>query len=214
MGLAERWEDCMHTMAMPTPTEAWDSVEEAVEKLHEIDSALGGLSLAEAAEQLQLMGVEVEGAGEAGALTVSWWVGNAIGCSITAAVGDKMVAAIDTLLSPVDWAWAVAKMNEVNYPIPSIEVSDVEETSTTSSSSAHEDPPPHPVINLGSDDAEWVRYLQRLLVEHHGYQIEIDGDFGTATGDAVRAFKQRHNLGGSTEVDQYTWRSLETATPQ
>jgi hypothetical protein len=152
MGHADRWKDCMHKMAMPTPTEAWDSVEEGLEKLHEIDSSLGGLSLAEAADQLQLMGAEVEGAGEAGALTVSWWVGNAIGCSITAAVGDEMVGAIDALLGPADWAWAVAKMSEVSYPIPSIDVSDVEDTSISSSSTAHEDPPPHPVIDQGSDD--------------------------------------------------------------
>jgi Putative peptidoglycan binding domain len=214
MGLADRWEGCMHEMSMPNLTEAWDGIEEAIEKLHEIDSSLGGISLAEAVEQLQLMGLELEGVADAAAVTVSWWVGNAVGCAITAA-GENMMGAIDTLLSPVDWDWAVAKMNEVNYPVPSIDLPEVEETSTRTSSTAQEDPPPHPVIDQGCDDAESVRDLQRLLVENHGYQIEIDGDFGTATADAVRDFKQRNNLGSSTEVDQYTWRALEMAdSPQ
>lgn len=213
MGLADRWDDCMQTMGMPTPTEAWDTVEEAVDKLHEIDTALGGLGLAEAAEQLELMGVVVPVAAETGGVIVSAWVGVAVGCTITAAVGGKIVDGIDWLVqqSPV-WDWAQAKMNEVNYPIPSFEGLGVAETTTTrSSSTAQEDPPPHPAIDQGSDEAESVRYLQHLLVEGYGYQIEIDGDFGPATAAAVLDFKHQHNLESSTEVDQYTWRALESA---
>lgn len=213
MGLADRWEDCMDTMSMPTPTEAWHSAEEAVEKLHEIELALGGLTLHEAAEQLMLMGVGLEGGAQAaaiaGAVTVSYWVGNAVGCTVTAAFGEQIAEAIDYLVQPVTWTWVEAKMNEVNYPIPSIEFRDVEETGIRSSSTAQDDPPPHPVIDRGCDDAESVRYLQRLLVEQHSYQIRIDGDFGPATAAAVRDFKQRHNLGSGTEVDHHTWRALE-----
>src|SRR5262249_10865805 len=115
MGLGDRWAGCMHTMGMPTPTEAWDSAVEGIEKLHEIDLALGGLGLAEAAEHRGKRGVVLEGAGEAGALTVSWWVGNAIGCIVTAAVGDQIVDAIDYIVQPVNWAWIEAKMYQVNY---------------------------------------------------------------------------------------------------
>jgi Putative peptidoglycan binding domain len=212
MGFADEWGNCLHTMGLPTPTEAWDSLQEAVEKLHEIDTALGGLSLAEAAEQLQLMAVTLEVGAEAGAVGVSWWVGNAIGCIITAAVGNKIVDAIDWLVQSELWVWAQFKTNEVNYTLPSFEGLGVAETTTTrSSSTAQEDPPPHPVIDQGSGEAEWVRYLQRLLVENYGYQIETDGAFGPATAVAVSDFKQQHNLGSSTEVDQYTWRALETA---
>jgi hypothetical protein len=213
MGFGDRWGQCLHTMGMPTPAEAWDDTQEAVEKLHEIDTALGGLGLAEAVEQLEAMGVSLEVAGEAGAVAVSWWVGNAIGCIVTAAVGDKIVDAIDYLVQPVNWAWVQAKMNEVNYPIPSLDglLPVTEETTTRSSTTAQDDPPPHPVIDQGSGEADWVRYLQGLLVQNYGYQIAIDGAFGPATVAAVLDFKQQHNLGSSTEVDQYTWRALETA---
>jgi hypothetical protein len=209
MGLEDRWEDCMHTMHMPTPTEAWHSAEEAIEKLHEIDLALGGVGLLEAAEHLKHMGVVVRVGAQAAAVTVSWWVGNAVGCTITAAFGEEIADAIDYLRQPLTWTWVEEKMNEVNYPIPSIEFRDVEETGIRSSSTTQDDPPPHPVIDRACDEAEWVRYLQRLLVEQHGYQIEIDGDFGPATAAAVRDFKQRHNLGSGTEVDHHTWRALE-----
>jgi hypothetical protein len=202
----------MNTMGLPTPTEAWDSVQEGVEKLHEIDTALGGLGLAEAVEQLGAMGVSLEVGAPAAAVTVSWWAGNAVGCIVTAAVGDKIVDAIDWLVQPVNWTWVQAKMNEVNYPIPSFEgLGTPEETTTRSSSTAQDDPPPHPVIDQGSAEADWVQYLQRLLVENHGYQIAIDGVFGPATAAAVLDFKQQHNLGGSTEVDQTTWGARETA---
>jgi len=203
----------MHTMGMPTPAEAWDSAVEGIEKLHEIDLALGGLGLLEAAEHLAQMGLVLEGASEAGALTVSWWVGNAIGCIVTAAVGDQIVDAIDYIVQPVNWAWIEAKMNQVSYPIPSF-AGTPEETTTRSSSTAHDDAPPHPVIDCGSHEADWVRYLQQLLVEHYGYHIGVDGDYGTKTATAVRDFKHRHNLGGSTEIDYHTWKALEGVAAQ
>jgi hypothetical protein len=210
MGLGDRWEDCMDTMGMPTPEEAWHTVEEAIEKLHEIDLALGGMGLLEAAKHLQHMGVAIKVVPQAAALTVSWWVGNAVGCVVTAAVGEQLREAIEFLARPVTWTWVEAKMNEVNYPM--IELPTVEETTTRSSSTTQDDPPPNPVIDRGSDEADWVRYLQRLLVEQHGYQLDIDGDFGPKTAAAVRDFKQRHNLGNGTEVDRHTWRALEAAT--
>jgi hypothetical protein len=213
MGFADQWGNCLNQTGMPTPTQAWDSVQEAVEKLHEIDISLGGLSLADAAEQLALLNISLEPAAEAGALLVSAWVGVAVGCTITAAVGEKIVDAIDWLVQQSGyWDWVQAKMNEANYPMPSFEGLGVaEDTTTRSSSTAQEDPPPHPVIDQGSGEAEWVQYLQRLLVENYGYQIDADGAFGPATAAAVSDFKQQHNLGSSTEVDQYTWRALETA---
>jgi hypothetical protein len=201
----------MHTMGMPTPHEAWDSATEALEKLHEIELAMGGIGIAEAAEHMAQMGVVLEGAGEAGALTVSWWVGNAIGCIVTAAVGDKIVDAIEYIVEPINWSWIEAKMNQVSYPIPSFAgvYGSPEETTTRSSSTAHDDPPPHPVIDCGTHEAEWVRYLQQLLVERYGYHIDVDGDYGTKTATAVRDFKHHHNLGGSTEIDYHTWQALE-----
>lgn len=152
MGLADRWDDCMHTMGMPTPSEAWDSAEAAVEKLHEIDTALGGLGLLEAAAQLEEMGVDLAVGGDAAAITVSWWVGNAVGCTVTAAVGDRIVEAIEALQQPVTWDWAVAKMNEVDYPIPTFDAGTAEETSIRSSSTAQDDAPPEPVADQGSDE--------------------------------------------------------------
>jgi hypothetical protein len=215
MEFADRWDECMHTMKMPTPSEALDGAEEAaeklLEKLHEIDTTLGGLGLAEAAEQIEAMGISLEVGGDAAALTVSWWVGNAVGCTVTAAIGDRIVDAIDYLAET--WEWIEAKTSEVSYTIPSLDdiKATVEEIETRSSSTAQDDPPPHPIIDQGSGEAKWVRYLQRLLVENHGYQIAIDGAFGPRTAAAVRDFKEHNNLGDSTEVDHYTWRALETA---
>jgi hypothetical protein len=146
----------MNAMGMPTPSEAWDSAEEAVEKLHEIDTALGGLGLAEATEQLQALGISLEVGADAAALTVSWWVGNAIGCTVTAVLGEQIVDAIDYLVQPITWAWIQAKANEVSYPIPLLDDIKVteEEVSTRSSSTAQDDPPPDPTIDQGSAETD------------------------------------------------------------
>jgi hypothetical protein len=49
MGFGDRWGQCLHTMGMPTPTEAWDDVQEAFDKLHEADTELGGWCLSRVA---------------------------------------------------------------------------------------------------------------------------------------------------------------------
>ncbi|MBV2357743.1 peptidoglycan-binding protein [Streptomyces sp. J2-1] len=52
-----------------------------------------------------------------------------------------------------------------------------------------------------------VTELQRLL-RHHGYSIEIDGDFGSGTATAVRAFQSAHGLSADGQVGANTKREL------
>ena len=82
MGFSDDWTSCMHRMQLPTPSEAWHSAAEALEKLHEIDMAMGGIGLAEAAESFEAVGVAIEVGAEAAPILVSWWAGNAVGCIV------------------------------------------------------------------------------------------------------------------------------------
>ncbi len=72
-------------------------------------------------------------------------------------------------------------------------------------------------LTIGSRGAE-VRELQRLLNER-GYPVEVDGDFGTKTKNAVRAFQSQNldQLGQPLVVDgkvgPLTWWSLTHRKP-
>ena len=74
-------------------------------------------------------------------------------------------------------------------------------------------PYPGRVLRQGSygDD---VRALQGYLNYIAGYntaipRVNVDGDFGTATANAVRAFKEAYSLPGNPErVDAITWNSI------
>jgi hypothetical protein len=211
MGFGDNWTGCMHTMGMPTPTEAWDSAVEALEKLHEVELALGGIALHEAIEQMALYGVTLEGGGAAAGLTVSWWAGVSIGCIVTAAVGDKIVDAIDFILQPINWDWIAANMNAVGYAVP-IELASYEEASTRSSYAAHEDPAPPrpnpPLLCEGEGPADWVQHLQELLASGGYYTGQIDGIFGPITFEAVRTYQHTNGLLVDGIVGPQTWGSL------
>jgi peptidoglycan hydrolase-like protein with peptidoglycan-binding domain len=49
--------------------------------------------------------------------------------------------------------------------------------------------------------------LQRLLV-HHGYAVDVDGDFGAGTASAVRSFQSSHGLTADGQVGTNTKRAL------
>jgi hypothetical protein len=209
MGFSDDWTSCMHRMQLPTPSEAWHSAAEALEKLHEIDMAMGGIGLAEAAESFEAVGVAIEVGAEAAPILVSWWAGNAVGCIVTAAVGDRIVDAIDYILEPVNWDWISAKMLEVSYPMPSFEgLGAQEEVAMDYSSTAQDDAPPNPILEPNCTESDWVEYAQGLL-NLHGYDLAVDGKFGTHTTAAVLDFKQRNGLGAGPEIDYYTWQHLE-----
>lgn len=57
------------------------------------------------------------------------------------------------------------------------------------------------------DVTDAVRGAQRQLVKH-GYDLEVDGNFGTLTDEAVRAFQGRKDLVVDGIVGQATWRHL------
>lgn len=52
-----------------------------------------------------------------------------------------------------------------------------------------------------------VRALQTQL-NKHGYNLAVDGVFGTGTQNAVLNFKQNHYLGGGSTVGATTWQEL------
>lgn len=52
-----------------------------------------------------------------------------------------------------------------------------------------------------------VSELQRLL-RHHGYSVEVDGDFGAGTETAVRSFQSAHGLSVDGQVGTNTKREL------
>lgn len=53
-----------------------------------------------------------------------------------------------------------------------------------------------------------VRSAQTLLRYRFGYQIAVDGDFGTATAQAVRSFQRDRGLGVDGIVGAKTWAKL------
>jgi peptidoglycan hydrolase-like protein with peptidoglycan-binding domain len=66
-----------------------------------------------------------------------------------------------------------------------------------------------PIIKKGSKGG-FVKTLQRLLVAL-GYSCGssgIDGDFGSATDKAVRAYQKKKNLGVDGIVGKNTWGSI------
>jgi hypothetical protein len=53
-----------------------------------------------------------------------------------------------------------------------------------------------------------VRALQRLLKYKFGYNINVDGDFGPDTKDAVKDFQTNHGLNSDGIVGPKTWKKL------
>lgn len=75
--------------------------------------------------------------------------------------------------------------------------------------------PEDPVLRRGNK-GEDVKTLQKLLVEK-GYSVGscgIDGDFGSATQKAVKAFQKDNKLTADGVVGQKTWDALKKATPK
>ncbi|MGH3656895.1 MAG: peptidoglycan recognition protein family protein [Micromonosporaceae bacterium] len=62
------------------------------------------------------------------------------------------------------------------------------------------------VLQPGST-GEAVRAAQRQL-DYQGFDTAVDGQFGPRTGQAVRAFQDRHGITASGVVEPPTWRAL------
>ncbi len=63
------------------------------------------------------------------------------------------------------------------------------------------------MLRMGSSGAR-VRELQALLVRA-GHPVKVDGDFGTATKDAVKAFQKKQRIKADGVVGPETFRRLE-----
>ena len=63
-------------------------------------------------------------------------------------------------------------------------------------------------VKKGNDN-QHVKDLQWLLRNKHEYKsLKIDGDFGDATGEAVRGFQKKHGLTVDGIVGKNTWKEL------
>ncbi|MEV0902828.1 peptidoglycan-binding protein [Actinoplanes sp. NPDC049802] len=65
---------------------------------------------------------------------------------------------------------------------------------------------PWPTTRQGST-AHQVQTLQYLLLAH-GHTVNVDGVFGSETGDAVRAVQRAKDLPDDGVVDAATWQAL------
>lgn len=63
-----------------------------------------------------------------------------------------------------------------------------------------------PILGQGSDGSA-VRVLQQLL-NFKGYTLEVDGQFGSLTEQAVKEFQLAHDLTVDGIVDSKTWHNL------
>lgn len=64
-----------------------------------------------------------------------------------------------------------------------------------------------PANIVQGDKGGCVTELQRLL-RHHGYAVDVDGDFGPGTAGAVRSFQSAHGLSVDGQVGSNTKREL------
>ena len=64
----------------------------------------------------------------------------------------------------------------------------------------------HPMLESGSQGSA-VRTLQQALVGQ-GYDIDVDGDFGNGTYEAVVAFQEANGLDADGVVGPNTWAAL------
>ena len=58
------------------------------------------------------------------------------------------------------------------------------------------------------DSGDQVKTLQCLLNTHHGAEVEVDGDFGRGTREAVRAFQKKNGLKADGVVGNKTLEKL------
>jgi peptidoglycan hydrolase-like protein with peptidoglycan-binding domain len=69
-----------------------------------------------------------------------------------------------------------------------------------------------PTISEGTPDTNSTTVLQTKL-NQLGYQVTVDGSFGSGTTAAVKQFQTDHKLAATGTVDAATWNALLTATP-
>lgn len=71
-----------------------------------------------------------------------------------------------------------------------------------------------PTLRRRDDNPDgWVEYLQTLL-NGYGYGLDVDGDFGRLTDEAVRDFQTARHLKVDGIVGNQTWSALRGEAPQ
>jgi murein L,D-transpeptidase YcbB/YkuD len=214
----EDFDHSLHSLGLPSPgeidpLEAYDLISELVEgidltdKTATVAEALAALEAAEAAAVL------AETAAAAMLLTGSFYVGALVGAAIYASgkqAWDELTAPID-LRQLLEWAKA--------YEAPILDLPVTEEVSWyPETAAAHDDaPPPAPpypghVLRCDSTDSESVELIQQALAVS-GYDVAVDGDFGSDTQAAVEAFQAARGLDVDGEVGPTTWEALFETAP-
>ena len=124
-----------------------------------------------------------------------YYNGSTCECSVNVQYHEKMQAN--------RWThWAIAKCFASNYEPPKEPEKQPEKGQSTVNKTIRKG-------NMG----ELVKQCQTML-QKLGYDLGIcgvDGDFGTATEKAVRAFQKAHNLSVDGVVGKNTWAALEAA---
>lgn len=70
----------------------------------------------------------------------------------------------------------------------------------------------YPLLRQGSSN-NFVYLLQFILVNDYGYNLSVDGIFGSRTASAVRDFQSNNGLAVDGLVGANTWRTLLTLPP-
>ncbi len=215
----EDFNHSLETLGLPSPgelepVEAYEFISHLVEGIEltedgaTVAEALGAVAVAEAAAAAS------ETVGAAMLLTASFYGGALIGAAIYAS-GKQ---AWEELTAPIDISQLLEWSKQYEAPILDLppdapEVSWYPETTT-----AHEDaPPPAPdypghVVRCDSTDRDSVERIQTALAAS-GYDIAVDGDFGSDTQAAVESFQEARGLDVDGDVGPDTWAALfETAT--
>jgi murein L,D-transpeptidase YcbB/YkuD len=209
----EDFDHSLHSLGLPSPgeidpLEAYDLISELVEgidltdKTATVAEALAALEAAEAAAAL------AETAAAAMLLTGSFYVGALVGAAIYAS-GKQ---AWDELTAPIDLRQLLEWAKDYEAPILDLPVSE-EVSWYPVTATAHDDaPPPAPpypghMLRCDSPDTDSVELVQQALAAS-GYDVAVDGDFGTDTQAAVEEFQEARGLDADGEVGPATWEAL------
>jgi peptidoglycan hydrolase-like protein with peptidoglycan-binding domain len=76
-------------------------------------------------------------------------------------------------------------------------------------------PPPPKVLAQEEDSGDLVRKLEARLVQLGLLDvIRVDGEYGTSTTAAVKAFQRKHGLAATGSLDERTWDAVRDRTHQ
>jgi len=210
----EDFNHSLDTLGLPSPgdldpVEAYEFISHLVEGIELTDATATVAEAYAALEAAEAAAAVAETAGAALLLGASFYGGALIGAAIYASakqLWEPVTAPID-IVQLVEWS--------ERYDAPILDLPAAEEVAwyPKSTSTAHDDaPPPAPpypghVVRCDSADTDSVERIQTAL-SAMGYDIAVDGDFGSDTQAAVEAFQEAQGLDVDGDVGPTTWAAL------